>query len=540
LPGLGLRRSTPRATIDREPNVNLAKLLATTALVVAVLPAQDDAKLKEAIAAANKAFDAGRYDEADRAFEEVAAAAMDNFEAMFLRARINYALGEYGRTTTYADAAIKLDPSNFDVHMLSGNAFFAAGDLARDDGSSSQSRVMGFYRNSADSFAKAAELKPADPTPLAYRGHALFWVGEDMLDKSAEAFEKALAIREEGGFFFGLARTLAAKAEAEDRLANDKKSDDLRAKAAATRAKAVATAKKGLSTRVLDPVDADALAKIVFASAEKSKNYVEAFEAYKAWTEAHPKDSGAFVWAGFAKARQGDEAGASEHYAKAWDVSGRKNAVAAYELGLSHVRRGEHEKSCEWFAAAIDARPEGWDATEGPIGQLLGVGNAFAEKGDFAKATALVEKWALVRAKDSWRVHNNLGLWYRDWADRLGRRGGEAKAKNEAALKHYAKAAELVVADPDASGNWKARVLNDYGVIFDYQMGDMERGLKEYRRALSFDPEWIDALENVGLCMNKLGKYEDAIPLFKKVLAQQPDRMVSRRGLDTATSKLKK
>ena len=77
-------------------------------------------------------------------------------------------------------------------------------------------------------------------------------------------------------------------------------------------------------------------------------------------------------------------------------------------------------------------------------------------------------------------------------------------------------------------------MLNDTGVIYDYQLGNMEKGLDYYRQALQHDATYIDALENLALCFNKLGKYEEAIPLFQKVLEQDGGRAVARRGMSEA------
>ena len=83
-------------------------------------------------------------------------------------------------------------------------------------------------------------------------------------------------------------------------------------------------------------------------------------------------------------------------------------------------------------------------------------------------------------------------------------------------------------------------MLNDTGVIYDYQLGNVEKGVEYYRQALQNDPEYKDALENLGLCFNKLGKYEEAIPLFQKVLDQEGGRVVSRRGMSEAKKAVEK
>lgn len=505
--------------------------------------AQDDEKLKEAVKTARKAYEAERFDEADRAFEGLAAAAQQNFDAMYLRAQISFALGEFGKAVTFSDVALKLDGKSLDAWKLSGNALFASGDEAKADGRSSSGRVTGFYMNAAMAFEKAAELKPDDAELREFVGHSYYWVGEDKLDASAKAFEKAIAMRPESAdAYFGLARTLSAVADFEQRVAEDQKSEAKKAAAEAVRLKSVETAGKGLLVKTLLPATAEELARLAFNGAATGGKLDPAYAAFKAWAEAHPKSSTAHVWAGFVKVKMLEDAAAVEHFQKAWDLSAKKNEVAVYELGMAARRAGDLEKSCEMLAMAHDLRADGWGEFS-PLVMISDAANVHIESRDYAKGIALAEKYGVPRGDKSWALHGNLGLWYRDWADSTGGRGGkgeEAKTRNTAALKHYAKAAELVVKDEAAPASKKAQLVNDLGVIHHYQFGDWEKGLKEYRRALTFDGESIDPLENLGICLNKLGKYEEAAEQFRKVLKQQPRRMVAARGLAEAEGKLKK
>lgn len=505
--------------------------------------AQDDEKLKDAVKTARKAYESERFAEAERAFDGLAAAAQQNFDAMYLRAQISFALGEYGKAVTFSDAALKLDEKNIDALKLSGNALFASGDEAKADGRSSSGRVTGFYMNAALAFEKAAKLKTDDAELLEFVGHSYYWVGEDKLDASAKAFEKAIAMRPQSAdAFFGLARSLSAIADFDLRVAEDQKSDAKKAAAEAVRLKSVETAGKGLLVKELMPATAEELASLAFNGAATGGKLDPAYAAFKAWTEAHPKSSPAHVWAGLAKVKMMEDAAAVEHFQKAWDLSGKKNEVAAYQLGMAARRAGDLEKSCELLGMAHDLRADGWGDFS-PLAMISDAANVHVEKRDYAKGIALAEKYGVPRGDKSWALHGNLGLWYRDWADMTGGRGGkgpDAKTRNEAALKHYSKAVDLIVKDEAAPASTKAQLVNDLGVIHHYQFGDWEKGLKEYRRALTFNAESIDPLENLGICLNKLGKYEEAAEQFRKVLKQQPRRMVAARGLAEAESKLKK
>ncbi|HYC79354.1 MAG TPA: tetratricopeptide repeat protein [Planctomycetota bacterium] len=506
---------------------------------VALVAQDDKAKVAEAVETARKAYDAGRYEEADRAFDAVALPALESFDAMLLRARIGYALGEWGKASTYADNAAKLDPSNVDAWMLAGQARFMGGEEAKLDGRSTVGRISGFYEQAIDAFDKALALKPGDAKAaeiLDWKGHAAFWSDEvskteGRLKDSADAFEAAVKLDPEAGdSWWALART------------EFKRQNKARALEAIT---------KGLAAKRTSDSTGPLLAQMLSDVYVPEKKFEEAVAAMKGWAAAQPRNPAPYVWSGFFRTKQGRDDEAIPLFVKAWEISEKTAADAAYELGQAYLRKGDEAKAVEAFTNAWKARREGWNFGVSPVDLIVDVGARKFLEGKHAEGIAFIEKHALPIAADDWRVHNSLGLFYRDWPDRKTRKEHDAKA-----LQHYAKAAELVVKVPDEqlSRNWKSRVINDLGVIHHFHYGDVDKGLAKYREALEWDPTWVDALENAGLCLNKLGKYEEARALFKKVLEiEEPDpnnpgkthrpwagRRVTLQGLAEAEKNLKK
>jgi tetratricopeptide (TPR) repeat protein len=280
----------------------------------------------------------------------------------------------------------------------------------------------------------------------------------------------------------------------------------------------------------------------------KNKDYDEAITYINAWGAAHPSDPSPHWWEGWYQRQKSDEEAALAAYTRCWEVSGKKWASAAADIGEQHRRMAyskpqgdgearledvkELEAAVDWLCRA-QAIPWNWGAPDRePIAKCIQVFLACANGGYLDEGARMLEEKCLKVAPDNWQILNNLGLYYRDAGGRQ-----RDKALCDKSRKYYVKAADLVSNDANASGNWKARVLNDAGVLYHfpmYMVRDMETGMKYYMKALTFDPEWIDANENMGICMNALGKYEEAIPYLQKALKQEPDRLVSMRELRKA------
>ncbi len=496
----------------------MKKLLFAALLVLSVVPqarAQDDdkKKLADAVAAAKAAIAAEKYEDAENALAGVAKLVHENAEAVLLRAKANFGMGEFGKCGTFAARATDLDPKNYDAHFLVGKAHCQEAEGAKSDKLASGGKVNAFFEQAVAAFDKALALKADDPEALEWKGYALY--GQSKAAESIAVLEKLVALKPDNSeYFFALARSHVA---------------------AENQGKAVETVKKGLMAKNLAAGFGGDLMALVSDKLLSAGKFAETYELAKAWATAHANDPLAYLWMGYVRGIEKNDDEAITNYTKCFELSGKNHAGAALELGMAHGRKNEPAKAGEWFATAMKLQAEWPDPATSPLSQLNRVAfEGFLQNNEFAKGTEFLEKYALPAGESDWHTMNNLGLAYRDWADSMRGKRDEARAKNEKSLGYYEKAAKLVQADPNASPSEKAGVVNDLGVIHHYNLGNMEKGIEFYRKALALNPTWIDALENLGKCMNKLGKYEEAIPLFEKVLAQDPKRRVSLDGLSEA------
>jgi tetratricopeptide (TPR) repeat protein len=504
-----------------------APLVLLMLLVVAPVDAQSGtdtkAKLAGAVAAAQKAFDAGNFEQAEDALKAAASAVHDDFGAVLLRAKANFELGEFGKAVTYAERAAELDEKNFDARFLAGRSKYQQAEALRASPLNSGTRVNGFFEGALVDFEKASKLRPDAADLRGWMANCLFAL--DRVPEAVKLYEELRKAKpDDPELCLRIARMhfQAGNHEAALKAATD-----------------------GLVTKGASGIRGD-LAQVVFEILNKAQKHAEMYAAFKAWSTTHPNDPQAYLWMGYTRFLEKNLDEAISLYQKGFDVSGKKHAGLALELGNSYAEKSnglakdEHEKTvmkaAEAYGAALKAQAEWPNYEAGPIWKLLGLSGSFAMKVDYAKAIEVLEKYALPAADGDWNVNNNLGLFYRDWADRIDRshKSSDARAKNEKSLAYYLKASKAVLASETATPKNKAQVLNDTGVIYDYQLGNMEKGLDYYRQALQHDATYIDALENLALCFNKLGKYEEAIPLFQKVLEQDGGRAVSRRGMSEA------
>jgi tetratricopeptide (TPR) repeat protein len=489
-------------------------MILAMALPAAFLAAQEGpdqkARLGAAVTAAQKAYDSGNLEQAEDALREVGSLVHDDARAVMLRARVNFDLGEFGKAASFAQRAAELEPSDVAPRLFAGRALFQMADRARTDPLASASRVGGFFEGALAEFDRCLKLKPDDPDVLVWKARCLFWLNR--VPESMQVYEALRKARPDDP------APCLHLAQAHADLGNPDA--------------AVKVATEGLLAKGASNVRGD-LAQVIFNVMNQAGKTAEMFAIFKSWSAAHPSDPLAWLWMGYVRFLEKNYDEAIGFYQKGFDASGRKHAGLALELGNALAQKGDLPKAAEAYGAALKLQSEWPNYDFGPIGRLSVIAATWVQKRDYAKAVDVLEKHALPAAESDWSTMNNLGLFYRDWADSSNASKSDAKARNEKALGYYLKASKLVV-DADVAGSLKAGVLNDTGVIYDYQLGNMEKGIEYYREALKHDPAWKDALENLGVCFNKLGKYEEAIPLFEKVLEQEPGRPKSVNGLAEA------
>ncbi len=68
----------------------------------------------------------------------------------------------------------------------------------------------------------------------------------------------------------------------------------------------------------------------------------------------------------------------------------------------------------------------------------------------------------------------------------------------------------------------EAKLEYNQGVDF-YKVGQYERAIAAFRRAINIDPNYIDAYYNLGSILDYMGQSEAAITVFRQVLVRKPD-----------------
>ena len=103
-------------------------------------------------------------------------------------------------------------------------------------------------------------------------------------------------------------------------------------------------------------------------------------------------------------------------------------------------------------------------------------------------------------------------------------KGEAAAAQNrlDEAARYFRQALTLQPDYPDA--------LNNLGVIC-LTLGQLEEAVSAFRQALKFKPDYVEAHCNLGVIFNELGKRDDAIASFRKALSLRHDYARAYKGL---------
>jgi tetratricopeptide (TPR) repeat protein len=258
------------------------------------------------------------------------------------------------------------------------------------------------------------------------------------------------------------------------------------------------------------------------------------------WLKAHAEDPHAWWWRGYLHELAAEAGDAEAAYRKSWELSGRKHGEAALHLGLYAARRGDEKAATPLLEASLRLgarpRPETLPAVEA----LIGIAGTHMEKGRLPRAIELL-KGALPFAADHPLLRQNIGFFLRELGSQEAakRNLSRAKALWKESAEHYVIAAEQIL-QSEHTPNRKAQVLNDTGLMFHYHLESLDRGIAYYERALEHDPEYLDALENMGVAMGQKGRWQDALGWFDRVLALAPGRGVSVAGKKVAEEALAK
>lgn len=559
-----------------KPSTLALLVLAASALIVGPVAAQP-------LADARKAMQAQEFAKAVEILEGDWDNVKANSTALSTLTEAALKAGLYDRCMTYSAQLVQLDEENPVGYRCGAQAFYWRAEEAKQGTGATPGKIKGLYEESKSLNQQYLKLKPKDVEMWSLLGHALYWLEEH--EESAKAFDRCATLEpKNAGHINMLARAyrLAGKfdeaARAMDRaIAMDPdnaalikgKADVLWFKADAAKDAAGYKAAgecygKALRAKNLDDATASACAQVLWSIYGGSKDWDGGIAQLKGWADAHERNPVPHWWIGWYEQSRANYEAAKAAYEQCWKVSGGRMATGAVGVGdmywsMAYPKKADGtadfskspsdvkmlEEAVKWFCKAQGVSNWNWNGKKNePVNKCVAIFLACANSGNLDAGAAMLENHALKAAPDNWNILNNLGLYYRD-------KGGAARDKTLCVKSkdYYVRAAELVLKDQEATNESKARVLNDTGVLFhfpQYQINDMETGMRYYEKALTYEPEdhkssigWYDAHENMGLCMNTLGKYEEAIPYFKKVLEREPGRRMSLRGLRTAERELK-
>jgi tetratricopeptide (TPR) repeat protein len=531
---------------------------------VGTLVAQD-----EEVAKASAAMKAEDYDSAISILEAVYEQVAVNKAALQMLTEAYVKGGHYGKALDTAVRLADLDSSNPEAYRLGAIAFYWSAEEAKQDAVPDGSRIEGFFEESVIMNRKYLELKPKDVDQWSLLGHANNGLGR--WKDAAKAFATCAELQpDEAGHLLNAVVAYRADSDFDAAVKTldkglAKNAEDptlLRAKAEtlilkdtdAGKDEAGSILAKALASKSIEPAAAGECANLLWRAFGPRSSWQPALAATKGWVAAHPADKTAWWWQGFYEGRAGDHKASLASLTKSWELSKRTLATAATEAAAacfnlaappgsdgqpdgSRIDMKRMNEAFQWLCKAHLV--EGWnwsDPATSPMGRLQGYFIFLINNGKLKEGAGLIENTVIKEVKDSWRMYNNLGLFYRDEGESKGGSVGKELCKKSAA--YYSRAVDLVVDDPAATGPEKAQILNDAGLLYhfpQYQIRDIDKGMGLYERALTFDPNYIDANENMGIVLNSLGRFKDAIPYLEKAIALSKDgRPVSRRELQRA------
>ena len=529
-------------------NPRISFILALFSLLALPLAAQDDI-----VARARKALEDGKASEAMTLLEENYSKLKTNLDALLLLARCSLETGQDDKAMDYALRAVDLDKQNFDANRLAGIAFFWRAQAKAASGRSTSGQIAALFEEAAAFLGTALAVDPSHADLWGMKGEALFMTNDkDSAREAAKDLSKAFEmepgnlkwVRLGAGALRVAGDLPGAVALVEKALKKQPgKAELLMLLGDLSGLKndipgALKAYRRALKAADVDQQTAGKIAGYVWQILGTKKKFDEALSIMEDWRKAHADDYTSHWWAGYYLLQLGRHDEAIAAFKKAFDVSGGKNGSSAVYVARCFWAKGEMDKGAEWLVKASRAA---WQSpNDRPMDVLLAMAGRFFGSGKLEEAVAFLRKYGEAIDPGNWSLLNNIGLACRDLVEQKGK---DPKVWSKLSAEYYERASKAVLADPNATPTNKAMVLNDTGILFHFphhKINDITKAVGYYRKALSFDPNYVDALENLGLCMNKLGRYEEAADLFKKVLDKHPGRRVSLAGLKKAEEALKK
>ncbi len=511
--------------------------------LVGGLRAQEGPSADELLAKAKKAVAAGNWEESFQLLEDNFAAIAKHPEGMLILAESATMVGDTDKAMTFAIKAVQLNEKLPKAHELAAKAFLTRGDQARGEGSSAD-RVEGFYEEALSFAESLIALDAKVATGHGLKGEALYWLNNQ--PAAAAAFEAAAKADPKNTQWLSLAaRSLQASGKVDEARAMLTKATEMggaegsawrdrgRAELAAKDHSAAAQSfSKALTMKTSDDQVLRDSALGVWNALGATKQFDKGQAIMESWCEARPELPMAHWWRGYFLASQNKHPEALAAYKQAFAKSNESYPQAALEAGNTEWAAGRHEEAAKWFGTAQKLLEVDSADNRQAVNRFLVLLGPIFMGNEYEKGMSICEAY-VKSGPENQAVFNNLAFAYREVASKKRSQDLYRKSKD-----YYEKASELVVVDPTATPRLRAQVLNDTGLIYHYHLDDLAKGIEYYRKALTHDPEYKDALENLAMCLAKLGKHEEAKGLFEKVLEIEPGRVVSLRGLAAAKKAL--
>jgi protein O-GlcNAc transferase len=230
----------------------------------------------------------------------------------------------------------------------------------------------------------------------------------------------------------------------------------------------------------------------------------EAIACYRRALSLAPNDPAAHGCLGNAFLQQGRFAEAADAYRRAIGLAGNDPALH-YNLGNALTELGSLDAAVAAYRRALELAPNYAEAH-------TNLGNAHRARGEPDAAIACYRR-ALTAAPDFALAHRNLGSMLMEQGQ-----AGEAIAA-------FRRTVALTPQFPDA--------YCDLGSALRTQRDPkaIAEALASYERALALKPDFADALANRGELLRELGRYEEAVRDFERLLAVAPDYDYAGGGL---------
>lgn len=299
-------------------------------------------------------------------------------------------------------------------------------------------------------------------------------------------------------------------------------------------AEAIRAVTEALRAARLSPDDLRGAAERIWSLCAIHKDFPGAHRIVDAWLEDHADDALAHWWRAYLHDLEGRFPEAEGEYQRAWDLSGRKLGEAALHLGHFANRRGDAKSALPLFAEAIRLKAPVRAGVQAAEDALLVIAAPLVEAGKLKEAVDLLEKHG---GKESSHpvLRQNLGFHLRELGSAEDGKRNKSRARElwKRSAEHYVVAAANAEIStlPDAQ---VAQILNDTGLMFHYHLEQPDRGIEYYQRAIEYDPNYLDALENMGVVLSEKKLWADAIAWYDRVLALAPKRAASLAGKQRA------